>query len=402
MKSLKKILSEVSQPKGKEEKAFKDQHVVDVIDHPAAEKSQFTGEIEGKTKKKRIADYYAGDDVKAYDQAYSQKDKPFKMPRNESTDDVTTNQVDEETKQYIEIITILGAKKRVPVDASKAFDALNHYKKQPSTRSARIVSEDVINVDEKIDLVKAKMGDVIKDFQASDAPQFAGKSKEERQKMAIAAKLSAERDAKKEAADKFVSDDGVSYVPHPVEPEGHKSKKLSFKDMLNKVTQTEETTEITEDADEEIEMMEGQLHFIIYAAEEIMEYLDMVDDPEEWYQNKLSGVFYEMKALHSYAEGEKRMYDMEPTDMDHVGDVYGYGEEVEQSEEEGDELTEAMKAGTLKLKNGDAVKLSEKDAKLLNKMLGELNEKNRKQMEQALMSDKNGFNEILSFAKEAM
>ncbi len=39
------------------------------------------------------------------------------------------------------------------------------------------------------------MGKWIDDFQKSDAPQFAGKSKEERRKMAIAAKMSADRDA---------------------------------------------------------------------------------------------------------------------------------------------------------------------------------------------------------------
>ena len=36
------------------------------------------------------------------------------------------------------------------------------------------------------------MGDVVKDFYKSDAPQFKGKSKKKRREMAIAAKLSAE------------------------------------------------------------------------------------------------------------------------------------------------------------------------------------------------------------------
>lgn len=40
---------------------------------------------------------------------------------------------------------------------------------------------------------KDDMGDVIKDFYKSDAPQFKGKSKKKRREMAIAAKLSAER-----------------------------------------------------------------------------------------------------------------------------------------------------------------------------------------------------------------
>ena len=45
---------------------------------------------------------------------------------------------------------------------------------------------------ERINMAKAKMGDVIKEFKDSDAPQFKGKSDEKRRQMAIAAKLSNE------------------------------------------------------------------------------------------------------------------------------------------------------------------------------------------------------------------
>jgi len=44
-----------------------------------------------------------------------------------------------------------------------------------------------------VDLKKDSMGDVIKDFYKSDAPQFRGRSKAKRRQMAIAAKLEAER-----------------------------------------------------------------------------------------------------------------------------------------------------------------------------------------------------------------
>jgi hypothetical protein len=54
------------------------------------------------------------------------------------------------------------------------------------------------NLDEKMDMAKADMGDVIKDFKKSDAPQFAGKSDEKRRQMAIAAKLQADRAQKEE------------------------------------------------------------------------------------------------------------------------------------------------------------------------------------------------------------
>ena len=57
--------------------------------------------------------------------------------------------------------------------------------------------EEVEQVDEKMDLAKADMGEVIKDFKKSDAPQFKGKSEEKKRQMAIAAKLTAERGGKK-------------------------------------------------------------------------------------------------------------------------------------------------------------------------------------------------------------
>ena len=58
------------------------------------------------------------------------------------------------------------------------------------------VYEEKAELDEKIDMEKATMGDVIKDFQDSDAPQFKGKSDKKRRAMAIAAKLTAERGSK--------------------------------------------------------------------------------------------------------------------------------------------------------------------------------------------------------------
>lgn len=61
-----------------------------------------------------------------------------------------------------------------------------------------LIKEHTENISEKLNLAKADMGDVIKDFQTSDAPQFQGKSKEKRRQMAIAAKLGAERGARNE------------------------------------------------------------------------------------------------------------------------------------------------------------------------------------------------------------
>ena len=68
---------------------------------------------------------------------------------------------------------------------------------------------------------------------------------------------------------------------------------------------------------EKKEMAETQLHFIKYASEEIIEYIQMGGTVEEWYQNKLSKVHSDMEGLHSWIEGEKRRTGMvEETELE--------------------------------------------------------------------------------------
>jgi hypothetical protein len=62
--------------------------------------------------------------------------------------------------------------------------------------AVRKMTKEDAELEEKLDMKKASMGTVVKDFQKSDAPQFMGKSQKKRQVMAIAAKLSAERGGK--------------------------------------------------------------------------------------------------------------------------------------------------------------------------------------------------------------
>ena len=60
------------------------------------------------------------------------------------------------------------------------------------------------------------------------------------------------------------------------------------------------------DTEEKNEMAQTQLHFIQYASKEIIDYIGMGGEIEEWYQNKLSKVHSDMEGLHSWVEGEKR------------------------------------------------------------------------------------------------
>ena len=79
-------------------------------------------------------------------------------------------------------------------------------------------------VEEGIDIEKASMGDVIKDFQNSDAPQFKGKSDKKRKEMAIAAKLSKEE--KEEDDPKSKKKDKINLKPKMEDKQMKKLKEL--------------------------------------------------------------------------------------------------------------------------------------------------------------------------------
>lgn len=82
--------------------------------------------------------------------------------------------------------------------------------------------------------------------------------------------------------------------------------------------------------------------------------------------------------------------------------VTGIERATKQLQKESYDLNEAFKAGSVKLKDGSSVILKTEDAKLLNKLMDDLNPTNRTKMMSVAMSDKNGFNEILGFAREAL
>lgn len=61
-----------------------------------------------------------------------------------------------------------------------------------------------------------------------------------------------------------------------------------------------------------------------------------------------------------------------------------------------------IKTSILSLDSGEKVKVSRDDAKLLTKFFADLNPRNSKEMRKVLVKDKDGYNEILGFAREAL
>jgi hypothetical protein len=83
---------------------------------------------------------------------------------------------------------------------------LNTYKQM----GWKEVKEEV-ELDEKLK-ASDDMGDWVKDFQDSNAPQFKGKSQKKRQQMAVAAKLSAERNEEVELDESEINDLTAQYI----------------------------------------------------------------------------------------------------------------------------------------------------------------------------------------------
>ena len=130
-----------------------------------------------------------------------------------------------------------GRKPGESVDA-----AINRKSKQSNSLSlartkinrARDTGSTVLNkeqIEEKLNMDKASMGDVITDFKDSNAPQFKGKSQDKRRAMAIAAKLTAERGGKPLRKEEKLADLLGDLT------ESHRRTMLSVFDKLNEDNQ---------------------------------------------------------------------------------------------------------------------------------------------------------------------
>jgi len=125
---------------------------------------------------------------------------------------------------------------------------------------------------EGIDIQKADMKDVIKDFQTSDAPQFKGKSDKKKKEMAIAAKLSKEENEDDEPVGKKKKKSNKDVIN--LKPTAESSMK-KLKDIMTKLKEkrfnnVEETTNLKK----EVEIEESDGYEVEMAAKKI--------SPQQW------------------------------------------------------------------------------------------------------------------------
>jgi len=182
----------------------------------------------------------------------------------------------------------------------------------------------------------ADAGDYVKDFQKSKAPQFKGKSKEKRRKMAVAAFL-ANRDKKEHVETEqttVVSEEmmfrvSVEGLPDMImlgrSPGDIKGQLRKIVKQPSMITDVERMTKsevkkryrdmakepIDEDVDpsdtggaEEVDMAMTQIKAARHFLDGIEARVRKAGDMEEWFQNKLTKAHDYLKTLYAYGKGD--------------------------------------------------------------------------------------------------
>lgn len=223
-KTLNQFIESYLKVKSADEQKFVDKHVTaKVADRNGNGDDVFKGNTKTIDRRKDRKGYNPGEDEKVYEAADHQEyyvnmrgqSKPEGATYNHKTVKVMASSSDHAKKLakqqfphdkatfqgFSDVGTtsklrneeLKGSQHKIDANKNGKIDA--HDFKLLRGKKKK-VAEEAEQVDEKLDMKKASMGTVVKDFQKSDAPQFQGKSASKRRVMAIAAKLTAERGGK--------------------------------------------------------------------------------------------------------------------------------------------------------------------------------------------------------------
>ena len=338
MKSFKKHIAEVAQPRSPEEKAFKDQHSYEVKSHPVAPDAVFTGEITGKPKQARVAD--VKDDEKAYDAATpKKKDSGVKLESSEMDRARYDADNDSAPKKKVTLAKAPWEKKKKDEELSAAQKKIDHNK------NGKIDGQDLAMLrkkkqNESVEEVNETTSSAVKHMVNQTGPD--GKTR------TVMKKVRTDRSDEK-------GQDVIGEIARSMTPMRNKfggtviPKKF---DAYKKHMKTHKLDEPT------VRMI--------------------ADNPDAGESKRMLKNPKYAKAHDMYKAAHKN-------------------ESVEDLEE-----AVRFKKGPIRLKNGKQVMVSDQDAKLLTKMFKDLNPANQRNMQKVLMKDVAGYEEIRGFAREAL
>lgn len=353
-KSFKNLFNEVAQPKAGEEKAFKDQHVVQKFDaQPTGQDHIFTGNIEPK---KRLADVMKGQDAQKYDAAYTKKVDTFQMPRN--IDEEAVEELDESPMEEKEMM--MGQ-----------LRAMSHY--------IQGIARYIRSCDDCEEWYQNKLAGVAKEMST-----LYGYATSETHSMMGEEKVGDECSC----CGGTITKEGTCGCGPDCEHCGgkHDISESSYADQFVEAMISEET-ELDEAAPK---ISKGKAKGSISAT-------------------GLRGKG--MKKFDVNVKVDNGKFTFRITDETGKFQTVGIKQAAKMLGEEAFDnlmgLTNleekfTIRTSILPLDSGEKVKVSRQDADLLTRFFRDLNPRNSKEMRKVLVKDKAGYEEILGFAREAM
>lgn len=385
-KSFKQLVSEVAQPKGGDEKAFKDQHTIQKFNHPVALDHQFTGEID-KERKMRPADYTAPADASAYDKATGIDDMGATLG---------------EDKKYYDGFDSNGVTHR---DAEHAHDEMHHYYKSLDKKGKKGAAEaakhhtDAASAHDKAHELIGKGH-----YDAAHGMARAAKTSAKKALSVARKHYIFHRDASAAHDDSIRAHRAHSHLGEDVEQIDELKKstygsyiKKAGPDAVKQDAAAARHDAAGMDADKDADMYKhyGKAQRAMDKAKNRRKYINKAVDKLTNESQKKS-LEKKLAAASAPSKKGKEAVTLPKAPWDKMKEAT---EIVLESREM---IDEAVRAGNMRLKDGSSVKIKNEDAKLLNQMFKDLNSSNRRQMEKVMMTDKAGFEEILGFAKEAL
>ena len=446
MKTFRKILSEVAQPKAGDEINFKAKHEIEMFDYPSDVEDQFRSK-KGKTPARK-ADYKTGEDEGVYEanavvthKWYSTKNWKDGDSRFDGIDDLHHERED---RLYGPIkwggdSSHPGRKDYhigVPVANRKAIaymDKNASVMKEAFTREAKLDPVDAKAVKKKFDDRKDK--DIDNDGDVDNSDEYLHNRRKAISK--AVKKESAELDEAnlKPAVDyptykaytTAYAAQGYQVIPQKLysafkkDQEAKMQKEEAELDEANtkyvikhkKTKQVLNTHDDLETAKDEHEGLGAdKKDYGVYkqtkkdaSLRNRSTYREEADQLDEISKKTLGS--YVKKASDNMADNAYTLGARDPLKpKGSWGKSFkrraGIAKATDRLTKESVELNENFSAGAEKLNDGSTVILKKQDADLLNNLFKDLNPANKKKMMKVAMTDKAGFNEILGFAREAL
>ena len=403
MKTYKQIISEVAEPLGGDEKRFKAKHVIQKINHPAAEDGQFTGGPSVKKDKSKKASYKEGEDEAVYEEADKEDDmcpecgESYDECECDGEEMEEAKMSDADMKQRENIVK--GMKKSKADLQARYGDKWKSVMYATATKKAM----EAVELDEAVN-VKA-IQKAVDDGKSMDVimTMFANKKTTNTDEIRKIVKDHMwKKRMKKEAVEldearSLAKKDGYEFFNNDKD----ESVEVKYK---NKIISTGDFDRGANGWFLNIKGQRGQKFFRkpvdvvnFFSKNNIKEAVELDEISQETLRNYHGKAGADLRAKRDKLEkGTLTMKDVKQ------GQNRVKGLNRAANKMESVELDEAFKAGEMKLSDGSSVKLTNEDVSALNTLFKELNSANQKKMQERMMKDKKGFAEIVSFAKEAL